>query len=154
MHESGRGDTKDHTLSPWFINFSEADELLKLAAAREQVKILVVFLFYSFSNTWLIPIQPCIDDSARTVFCTWWILCSCICFVPQSHFLEKIVVEDGVCYLIGEEYDVSVRLSHQWNTVGVFCGRCWEHNLMLILQFFSPWFPYCKSCKGNMYLKF
>lgn len=33
-----RGDTKDHPLSQWFINFSEADELLKLAAARQQVK--------------------------------------------------------------------------------------------------------------------
>ena len=52
MHESGRGDTKDHMLSPWFVNFSEADELLKLAAARQQVKILlVVFLFCGFSNT-------------------------------------------------------------------------------------------------------
>ncbi|XP_027178925.1 transcription initiation factor TFIID subunit 14b isoform X2 [Coffea eugenioides] len=36
VHESGRGDTKDHMLSPWFVNFSEADELLKLAAARQQ----------------------------------------------------------------------------------------------------------------------
>lgn len=32
-----RGDTKDHPLSQWFMNFSEADELLKLAAARQQV---------------------------------------------------------------------------------------------------------------------
>lgn len=32
-----RGDTKDNPLSQWFINFSEADELLKLAAARQQV---------------------------------------------------------------------------------------------------------------------
>ncbi|XP_039158077.1 transcription initiation factor TFIID subunit 14b isoform X4 [Eucalyptus grandis] len=31
-----RGDTKDHPLSQWFMNFSEADELLKLAAARQQ----------------------------------------------------------------------------------------------------------------------
>ncbi|MBA0562192.1 hypothetical protein Golob_007257, partial [Gossypium lobatum] len=30
-----RGDTKDHPLSQWFLNFSEADELLQLAAARQ-----------------------------------------------------------------------------------------------------------------------
>lgn len=36
-----KGDTKDHSLSQWFINFSEADELLKLAAARQQVRICV-----------------------------------------------------------------------------------------------------------------
>lgn len=35
-----KGDTKDHPLSQWFINFSEADELLKLAAARQQVRLL------------------------------------------------------------------------------------------------------------------
>lgn len=35
-----KGDTKDHPLSQWFINFSEADELLKLAAARQQVNHL------------------------------------------------------------------------------------------------------------------
>lgn len=33
-----RGDTKDHPLSQWFTNFSEADELLKLTAARQQVQ--------------------------------------------------------------------------------------------------------------------
>ncbi|KAK6916661.1 YEATS protein [Dillenia turbinata] len=33
-----RGDTKDNVLSQWFTNFSEADELLKLAAARQQVQ--------------------------------------------------------------------------------------------------------------------
>uniref|UniRef100_A0A7N0U5U7 YEATS domain-containing protein n=1 Tax=Kalanchoe fedtschenkoi TaxID=63787 RepID=A0A7N0U5U7_KALFE len=33
-----RGDTKDHPLSQWFTNFSEADELLQLAAARQQVQ--------------------------------------------------------------------------------------------------------------------
>lgn len=33
-----RGDTKDHPLTQWFMNFSEADELLKLAAARQQVQ--------------------------------------------------------------------------------------------------------------------
>lgn len=33
-----RGDTKDHSLSPWFTNFSEADELSTLSAARQQVQ--------------------------------------------------------------------------------------------------------------------
>nr|KYP68289.1 Protein AF-9 isogeny [Cajanus cajan] len=33
-----KGDTKDHSLSQWFTNFSEADELLQLAAARQQVQ--------------------------------------------------------------------------------------------------------------------
>ncbi|XP_051132127.1 transcription initiation factor TFIID subunit 14b isoform X2 [Andrographis paniculata] len=33
-----RGNTKDHPLTQWFTNFSEADELLKLAAARQQVQ--------------------------------------------------------------------------------------------------------------------
>ncbi|KHN25442.1 transcription initiation factor TFIID subunit 14b [Glycine soja] len=33
-----KGDTKDHSLSQWFMNFSEADELLQLAAARQQVQ--------------------------------------------------------------------------------------------------------------------
>ncbi|XP_070026861.1 transcription initiation factor TFIID subunit 14b-like isoform X4 [Nicotiana sylvestris] len=31
-----RSDSKDHPLSQWFTNFSEADELLKLTAARQQ----------------------------------------------------------------------------------------------------------------------
>lgn len=34
-----RGDTKDHSLGQWFTSFSEADELLQLAAARQQVVI-------------------------------------------------------------------------------------------------------------------
>ncbi|KAL5788752.1 hypothetical protein ACOSP7_005701 [Xanthoceras sorbifolium] len=33
-----RGDTKDHPLGQYFMNFSEADELLQLAAARQQVQ--------------------------------------------------------------------------------------------------------------------
>ncbi|GMH13475.1 hypothetical protein Nepgr_015316 [Nepenthes gracilis] len=33
-----KGDTKDSPLIQWFTNFSEADELLKLAAARQQVQ--------------------------------------------------------------------------------------------------------------------
>ena len=39
LHEKEKGDTKDHPHSQWFMNFSEADELLKLAAARQQVRI-------------------------------------------------------------------------------------------------------------------
>ncbi|KAJ8511068.1 hypothetical protein OPV22_001502 [Ensete ventricosum] len=37
VNEMKRGDTKDHPLSQWFMNFSEADELLKLAAARQHI---------------------------------------------------------------------------------------------------------------------
>lgn len=39
-----RGNTKDHPLGHWFLNFSEADELLKLAAARQQVQAHIVKL--------------------------------------------------------------------------------------------------------------
>lgn len=42
--ERRRVDTKDHPLSQWFMNFSEADELLKLAAARQQVQAHIVKL--------------------------------------------------------------------------------------------------------------
>ncbi|XP_065865212.1 transcription initiation factor TFIID subunit 14b-like isoform X2 [Euphorbia lathyris] len=42
-----RGDTKDHPLNQWFTNFSEADELLQLAAARQQ-GISVVCRLYVF----------------------------------------------------------------------------------------------------------
>ncbi|KAM7250425.1 hypothetical protein ACFE04_022308 [Oxalis oulophora] len=38
MNERESAGTKDHPLSQWFTNFSEADELLKLAAARQQVQ--------------------------------------------------------------------------------------------------------------------
>ncbi|RZC19781.1 Transcription initiation factor TFIID subunit 14b, partial [Glycine soja] len=34
VNDKERGDSKDHPLTQWFLNFSEADELLKLAAAR------------------------------------------------------------------------------------------------------------------------
>ncbi|XP_050227835.1 transcription initiation factor TFIID subunit 14b isoform X1 [Mercurialis annua] len=44
MNERRRGDTKDHPLCHWFLNFSEADELLKLAAARQQVQAHIVKL--------------------------------------------------------------------------------------------------------------
>lgn len=43
MNEKERGDTKDHPLTQWFMNFSEADELLKLAAARQQVRLHLFF---------------------------------------------------------------------------------------------------------------
>ena len=51
-----RGDTKDNPLSQWFTNFSEADELLKLAAARQQVNknsiipLSVVFFLRPYEN--------------------------------------------------------------------------------------------------------
>ncbi|XP_057966072.1 transcription initiation factor TFIID subunit 14b-like [Malania oleifera] len=38
VNKKKRGDTKDNALSQWFTNFSEADELLKLATARQQVQ--------------------------------------------------------------------------------------------------------------------
>lgn len=44
VNEKRRGDTKDHQLSQWFTNFSEADELLKLAAARQQVQAHIIKL--------------------------------------------------------------------------------------------------------------
>ncbi|KAI5438780.1 transcription initiation factor TFIID subunit 14b isoform X1 [Lathyrus oleraceus] len=44
MNDKQRGDTKDHPLGQWFLNFSEADELLKLAAARQQVQAHIVKL--------------------------------------------------------------------------------------------------------------
>ncbi|XP_040936587.1 transcription initiation factor TFIID subunit 14b isoform X2 [Gossypium hirsutum] len=47
-NEKGRGDTKDHPLSQWFLNFSEADELLKLASARQQLRIGMLFACTDF----------------------------------------------------------------------------------------------------------
>lgn len=44
LNEKKRGDTKDNPLNQWFMNFSEADELLKLAAARQQVQAHIVKL--------------------------------------------------------------------------------------------------------------
>ncbi|KAF8410469.1 hypothetical protein HHK36_002998 [Tetracentron sinense] len=41
VKEKKRVDTKDNPLSQWFMNFSEADELLKLAAARQQFRCCV-----------------------------------------------------------------------------------------------------------------
>lgn len=51
MHDKERGDTKDHPLSQWFVNFSEADELLRLAAARQQVQAYIVKLRRQLSLT-------------------------------------------------------------------------------------------------------
>ncbi|XP_078164518.1 YEATS family protein isoform X1 [Carex rostrata] len=42
--ERRRGDTKENPLSQSYMNFSEADELLKLAAARQQVQAHIVKL--------------------------------------------------------------------------------------------------------------
>nr|KYP33468.1 hypothetical protein KK1_045673 [Cajanus cajan] len=43
-----KGDTKDHSLSQWFTNFSEADELLQLAAARQQVCITILLSYLKY----------------------------------------------------------------------------------------------------------
>ncbi|KAI9071633.1 hypothetical protein K1719_039871 [Acacia pycnantha] len=40
-----RGDTKDHPLTR-FTNFSEADDLLQLAAARQKVHIRLCFILF------------------------------------------------------------------------------------------------------------
>ncbi|XP_011099821.1 transcription initiation factor TFIID subunit 14b isoform X1 [Sesamum indicum] len=52
-----RGDTKDHPLSQWFNNFSEADELLKLAAARQQVQAHIIKLRRQLSVIDGLPLQ-------------------------------------------------------------------------------------------------
>ncbi|XP_058085085.1 transcription initiation factor TFIID subunit 14b isoform X3 [Magnolia sinica] len=46
-NEKRRFDSKDHSLSQWFMNFSEADELSKLAAARQQVRMYRLILLSS-----------------------------------------------------------------------------------------------------------
>lgn len=43
-HEEKRVEAKDHPLSQWFTKFSDGDELLKLAAARQQVQAHIVKL--------------------------------------------------------------------------------------------------------------
>jgi len=43
-----KGDTKDHSLSQWFTNFSEADELLQLAAARQQVYVTILLSYLKY----------------------------------------------------------------------------------------------------------
>lgn len=45
VNEKKRYDTKDNPLNQWFKNFSEADELLQLAAARQQVSMNSCFPF-------------------------------------------------------------------------------------------------------------
>lgn len=55
--EKKRGDTKDHPLGQWFMNFSEADELLKLAAARQQVQAHIVKLRRQLSMMDGFPLQ-------------------------------------------------------------------------------------------------
>lgn len=50
MNGRERGDTKDHPLSQWFTTFSEADELLKLAASRQQVRIVLSVEHIDFSE--------------------------------------------------------------------------------------------------------
>ncbi|CAN1255403.1 Transcription initiation factor TFIID subunit 14b [Linum perenne] len=42
--ERKRCDTKDNPLNQWFMNFSEADELLQLAAARQQVTNIFILI--------------------------------------------------------------------------------------------------------------
>ncbi|KAF9599600.1 hypothetical protein IFM89_001096 [Coptis chinensis] len=55
VNDRRRGDTKDHPLGQWFMNFSEADELLKLAAARQQIQTHIVKLRRQLS---LLDAQP------------------------------------------------------------------------------------------------
>lgn len=54
-----RGDTKDNPLSQWFMNFSEADELLHLAASRQQVS-MHASNFITSENTWSFHPTKCI----------------------------------------------------------------------------------------------
>ncbi|XP_065853282.1 transcription initiation factor TFIID subunit 14b [Euphorbia lathyris] len=58
ISDKKRGDTKDHPLSRWFLNFSEADELLKLAAAREEVQAHIVKLRRQLSMIDGLPQPP------------------------------------------------------------------------------------------------
>lgn len=50
MHEKKKGDTKDHPHGQYFIKFSEADELLKLAEARQQVSVFLLISFELLCN--------------------------------------------------------------------------------------------------------
>ncbi|KAL6606589.1 hypothetical protein ACP70R_042242 [Stipagrostis hirtigluma subsp. patula] len=56
-YDKKRGDTKDHPLSQWFSNFSEADELLKLAAARQRVQASIAKLRRQLSMIEGVPQQ-------------------------------------------------------------------------------------------------
>lgn len=62
--EKKRGDTKDHPLNLWFVNFSEADELLKLATARQQVQAHIVKLRRQLSviDGLPRPLKPASDE--------------------------------------------------------------------------------------------
>ncbi|RVX16755.1 Transcription initiation factor TFIID subunit 14b [Vitis vinifera] len=62
--EKKRGDTKDHPLNQWFVNFSEADELLKLATARQQVQAHIVKLRRQLSviDGLPRPLKPASDE--------------------------------------------------------------------------------------------
>lgn len=68
-----RGDTKDHSLGQWFMSFSEADELLQLAAARQQVTWK--HLHYSSSFWYILEdmymqfVSVCFDDFELVLWC-------------------------------------------------------------------------------------
>lgn len=76
-----RGDTKDHPLSQWFMNFSEADELLQLAAARQQVRnnrtlfitVLCMFKTFILCLEWRI-----LKNFVGTQF-NWFLFCQFSC---------------------------------------------------------------------------
>ncbi|KAJ4714230.1 transcription initiation factor TFIID subunit 14b [Melia azedarach] len=57
MNKKGRGDTKNHPLSHLFMNFSEADELLTIVSARQQVQAHIMKLRRELS-TMNQPPQP------------------------------------------------------------------------------------------------
>ncbi|XP_021900413.1 transcription initiation factor TFIID subunit 14b isoform X4 [Carica papaya] len=59
-----RGDTKDNPLTQWFMNFSEADELLQLAAARQQVQAHIAKLRRQISliDAQRQPLKSCSDQ--------------------------------------------------------------------------------------------
>ncbi|XP_016899133.1 transcription initiation factor TFIID subunit 14b isoform X2 [Cucumis melo] len=71
MAEREKGDTKDHPLSQWFLNFSEADELLKLAAARQQAFYYNTTMNSDFVNVRLIffiRVNRCLFDGLLHLF--------------------------------------------------------------------------------------
>ncbi|WCJ32598.1 hypothetical protein M5689_014012 [Euphorbia peplus] len=51
-------DTKDHSFSRWFLSFSDADELFKLAAARQEVQAHIVNLRRQLSMIDGLPQPP------------------------------------------------------------------------------------------------
>ena len=78
-----RGDTKDNPLSQWFTNFSEADELLKLAAARQQVNMnsiipISVILFSDHMKILTIICYSCNQTRAHTfILLSGFVICTC-----------------------------------------------------------------------------